>query len=155
MSEDEESAVGVGAEGSLSCIAHDHNDAQGMVHPPVDMDVDVDEPKIKLITAEKEALEVPVSVCKRIGLVSASVALDDEVEDDCEVPLPSVPSWTLTTIISFIEMHMETPLPEIHKVGARADGSSTRTDLTCCAYVHSLSARSNSTTSCPSATRNC
>jgi len=76
--------------------------------------MDTDERKIKLISKEGDAYEVPGAVAKMSELVKNM--MEDDCDDDiAEIPLPNVKATVLKKVIEFSTHHLTEPMNEIEK----------------------------------------
>lgn len=75
--------------------------------------MDTEDRKIKLISKEGDAYEVPEAVAKMSELVKGM--LEDEDDDMAEIPLPNVKATVLNKVIEFSTHHLTEPMNEIEK----------------------------------------
>jgi S-phase kinase-associated protein 1 len=78
--------------------------------------MDVDEPIVKLTSADGDQCPVPLRVATMSELVKSMIDEDAEDDNDVkEIPLPNVKAQVLRKVIEFCEHHLQEPMTEIEK----------------------------------------
>lgn len=76
---------------------------------------EAEERDVKLVSLDGDSFVVPLKVAKMSHLVN-TMLIDDDSEEEKEIPLPNVKAATLAKVIEYCRHYMEDPMTEFEKV---------------------------------------